>query len=45
MRTEINSGSALVTPENMYSTELEKLLFPFNTIKTIKTTKTDENQQ
>ena len=43
--TEINSGSALVTPENMYSTELEKLLFPFNTIKTIKTTKTDENQQ
>ena len=29
----INSGSELVTPENMYSSEVEKLLFPFNTLK------------
>lgn len=31
--TEINSGCQLVTPENMYSGEVEKLLFPFNTLK------------
>lgn len=29
--TSINSGCELVTPENMYSSEIEKLLFPFNT--------------
>ena len=29
----INSGCELVTPENMYSGEIEKLLFPFNTLK------------
>ncbi|MGN8886612.1 substrate-binding domain-containing protein [Blautia sp. HCP28S3_G10] len=32
-RKEVNSGSQLVTPENMYSEEIEKLLFPFNTLK------------
>lgn len=30
----VNSGCELVTPENMYSGEIEKLLFPFNTLKT-----------
>lgn len=35
--TEINSGCELVTPENMYSSEIEKLLFPFNTLKLPKT--------
>lgn len=35
--TEINSGCELVTPENMYTSEIEKLLFPFNTLKTTKT--------
>ena len=39
---EINSGCQLVTPENMYTSEIEKLLFPFNTLKT---TKTDGNPQ
>lgn len=39
---EINSGCELVTPENMYTSEIEKLLFPFNTLKT---TKTDSNPQ
>lgn len=29
--SNINSGCELVTPENMYSSENEKLLFPFNT--------------
>ena len=29
----VNSGCQLVTPENMYSSEIEKLIFPFNTIK------------
>lgn len=29
----INSGCELVTPENMYSSEIEKLLFPFNSLK------------
>lgn len=29
----VNSGCELVTPENMYSSEIEKLLFPFNTLK------------
>lgn len=29
----IDSGSELVTPENMYTSEVEKLLFPFNTVK------------
>ena len=28
---DINSGCELVTPKNMYSSEIEKLLFPFNT--------------
>lgn len=28
-----NSGCELVTPENMYSSEIEKLLFPFNTLQ------------
>lgn len=27
----VNSGCQLVTPENMYSSEIEKLIFPFNT--------------
>lgn len=35
--TDVNSGCELVTPENMYSSEIEKLLFPFNTLKTTKT--------
>lgn len=35
----IDSGSELVTPENMYTSELEKLLFPFNSIEQ---TETDE---
>lgn len=30
---DVNSGCELVTPENMYSSEIEKLLFPFNTLK------------
>lgn len=30
---DVNSGCQLVTPENMYSSEIEKLLFPFNTLK------------
>lgn len=30
---EVNSGCELVTPENMYSSEIEKLIFPFNTQK------------
>ncbi|MBU5480552.1 substrate-binding domain-containing protein [Blautia sp. MSJ-19] len=29
----VNSGCELVTPENMYTSEIEKLLFPFNTLK------------
>ena len=29
----VNSGCQLVTPENMYSGEIEKLIFPFNTLK------------
>ena len=32
-RKKIDSGCQLVTPENMYSEEVEKLLFPFNTLK------------
>ena len=32
-QTDVNSGCQLVTPENMYSSEIEKLLFPFNTLK------------
>lgn len=35
--TNINSGCELVTPQNMYSSENEKLLFPFNTLKIAKT--------
>lgn len=35
--TEIDSGCQLVTPENMYSGEIEKLLFPFNTLNMPKT--------
>ena len=31
--TDVNSGCELVTPENMYTGEIEKLLFPFNTLK------------
>lgn len=30
---EVNSGCELVTPENMYSSEIEKLIFPFNKLK------------
>ena len=30
---DINSGGELVTPDNMYDSEIEKLLFPFNTLK------------
>ena len=29
----VNSGCELVTPDNMYNSEIEKLLFPFNTLK------------
>lgn len=32
----VNSGCELVTPENMYSSEIEKLLFPFNTLDVTK---------
>lgn len=32
-KKNLNSGCQLVTPENMYSSEIEKLLFPFNTLK------------
>ena len=30
---DVNSGCELVTPDNMYDSEIEKLLFPFNTVK------------
>ena len=30
---DVNSGCELVTPENMYSSEIEKLLYPFNTLR------------
>lgn len=30
---DVNSGCELVIPENMYSSEIEKLLFPFNTLR------------
>lgn len=40
--TEIDSGCQLVTPDNMYSSEIEKLLFPFNTLKTPKTNEKGE---
>lgn len=30
---DVNSGCELVTPDNMYDSEIEKLLFPFNTLK------------
>lgn len=30
---DVNSGCELVTPDNMYDNEIEKLLFPFNTLK------------
>lgn len=30
---EVNSGCELVTPENMYSSEIEKLIFPFSKSK------------
>lgn len=30
---DVNSGCELVTPGNMYDSEIEKLLFPFNTLK------------
>ena len=33
-KKNINSGCQLVTPDNMYTSEIEKLLFPFNTLKT-----------
>ena len=32
-KKNINSGCELVTPDNMYTSEIEKLLFPFNTLK------------
>lgn len=32
--SNINSGCELVTPDNMYTSEIEKLLFPFNNLKT-----------
>lgn len=32
-RKNVNSGCELVTPDNMYTSEIEKLLFPFNTLK------------
>ena len=30
---DVNSGCELGTPDNMYDSEIEKLLFPFNTLK------------
>lgn len=33
-KRNVNSGCQLVTPDNMYTSEIEKLLFPFNTLKT-----------
>ena len=33
LEKNVNSGCELVTPENMYNSEIEKLLFPFNTLK------------
>ena len=30
---DVNSGCELVTPDNMYDSEIEKLLFPLNTLK------------
>lgn len=33
----VNSGCQLVTRENMYDGEIEKLIFPFNTLKNIET--------
>ena len=33
-KENVNSGCELVTPDNMYTSEIEKLLFPFNTLKT-----------
>ena len=33
-KKDVNSGCQLVTPDNMYTSEIEKLLFPFNTLKT-----------
>ena len=30
---DVNSGCELVTPDNMHDSEIEKLLFPFNTLK------------
>ena len=30
---DVKSGCELVTPDNMYDSEIEKLLFPFNTLK------------
>ncbi|MDO4273499.1 MAG: substrate-binding domain-containing protein [Eubacteriales bacterium] len=39
----VDSGSQLVTPENMYNSEIEKLLFPFNTVK--QSTDTEEERQ
>lgn len=33
-KENVNSGCELVTPDNMYTNEIEKLLFPFNTLKT-----------
>lgn len=32
-----NSGCELVTPDNMYTSEIEKLIFPFNTLKITET--------
>ena len=37
-KTNVNSGCELVTPDNMYTSEIEKLLFPFNTLKTHENT-------
>lgn len=31
--SNINSGCELVTPDNMYTSEIEKLIFPFNSLK------------
>ena len=37
-KKNVNSGCELVTPDNMYTSEIEKLLFPFNTLKTHENT-------
>lgn len=37
VETNVDSGCQLVTPENMYDSEIEKLIFPFSQTKTDET--------